>query len=388
MILTEYEAKQLLLKANLDVTAGPVITSESTSATLLTQQSFPCYVKAQVLHGNRGLLGLVKRANNLEELTTIVEELLKKNDNFGQRITQLAIEPALEFSESIYLSLSYDTSYRQLVVRYSPEGGEGMDERGDSVTVSPLSISLPPKEFGPRPELLPVLQQLWHVFTENDASLVEINPLVKTSAGKWVCLDAKIELESVAEFRHTEWAEYQQRSAMGRPPTQREAAALAVSRSDHRGAAGESFFEFPGGEIGVLAAGGGASALAMDALLAAGVRPANYTEHSGNPPREKVKALTDIILSMPDLKGLFVVGSNANFTDIYETMSGMIDSLLASPYAKQPNFALLVRRGGPRWEEAFAMIKERLANTSIKFELYGPDFSIINTATAMKKLLS
>jgi ATP-citrate lyase beta-subunit len=72
--------------------------------------------------------------------------------------------------------------------------------------------------------------------------------------------------------------------------------------------AGESFFEFSGGNIGVMASGGGASTLAMDALLSEGLKPANYTEYSGNPTREKVAALTNLVLSLPNLEALICCG--------------------------------------------------------------------------------
>jgi succinyl-CoA synthetase beta subunit len=252
-----------------------------------------------------------------------------------------------------------------------------------------LSVVEAPSSFAPAPELLVVVNKLWQLFLAHDATLIEINPLVKSSQAEgdqaWYCLDAKIELEDTASYRHPEWLDYPEKSAMGRPPTQREMLAHEVSRRDHRGVAGESFFEFAGGEIGVLAAGGGASILAMDALVAHGLKPANYTEHSGNPPREKVKAITDVILSIPDLKGLFVVGTNANFTDIFETLSGVVDSLLEQDLPD--HFPVLFRRGGPRWQEAFAMIDQRLTAPKFKVKTFGPDFPIVKTAIEMKELI-
>jgi ATP-citrate lyase beta-subunit len=405
MLLTEYEAKKLLAQAELEVPEHFLVTSDlvenkdnlQTHLNQLntdnTESKF--YVKAQVLHGNRAEQGLVLSATK-ETVADTITTILEKKDQHGQSISSALVEKAMIIESSIYIALRYDTVTRRLVCLYSDQGGTGMDERGESLQKISLSVLKQPQFFDQNPELLPVVQKLWKTFTENDATLVEINPLAKTP-NQFVCLDAKIELDDTAKFRHTQWSEYPERSAFGRPPTQLERQALQVSRSDHRGVAGESFFELPGGEIGVMASGGGASTLAMDALLAAGVKPANYTEYSGNPTREKVHALTNVVLSIPNLKGLYVVGSNANFTDIYETLAGVVDGLLESSYVQesvqnQQPFAILIRRGGPRWQEAFTMVEERLANyiqaKQIKIKLCGPNFPLLDTAQEMKNLLS
>lgn len=390
MKLTEYEGKELLNKAGLLTPEGVVVTTDTNSADIQTKienlsQTRSFFVKAQVLMGNRALNNLVIQATTPALATEQVQKLLGSTAPNGESINAVAIEAAIDINNTYYLSLSYDTSARRLIAAVSNQAGVGMDDRGETVQIQELSIQQAPSGCIAYPELNEVLVAAWQVFVDNDATLVEINPLAKTDSG-WVCLDAKIELEDKAAFRHADWQNYSQRSEMNRPPTPKELAAHEVSRSDHRGAAGESFFEFPGGNIGVLAAGGGASVLAMDALLAEGMQPANYTEHSGNPPREKVKKLADIILSIPNLHGLFVVGTNANFTDIYETLSGVVDSLEKSKYGA--GFAVLIRRGGPRWQEAFAAIKPRLASKGFTFKLLGPDFPISATAAEMKKLLT
>lgn len=383
MILTEHEAKVLLSSAGIAVPKGELVSPESS---LPAGISLPAMLKAQVLHGNRALSGLVKRAETSEQYREQQHALFQSRDSLGAPVTQLRVEEAVAFTDQHYLSLSYSTKTRTLVAQYSAVGGEGMDERGETLVTQELSVQNQPQEFAPNPALLPLLQQLWQLFVQHDLLLLEINPLVQIDK-QWVCLDAKVELDELATARHPEWSQYPERSALGRPPTQREQEAHRVSRSDHRGVAGESFFEFPGGSIGVMASGGGASTLAMDALLAEGLSPANYTEYSGNPTREKVAALTRVVLSLPKLEALFVVGSNANFTDIYETLAGVVDGLLESDYQKNPDFCVLIRRGGPRWEEAFTMVRERLSGTRYKLALFGPDFPLTQTAQELRKLL-
>lgn len=383
MLLTEAEGKAILQTAGVAVPKSILVSAANTG---LDQLTFPVYVKAQVLYGNRELQGLVKRADTLEDATRLIELFLSKTDNNHQPITEVLVEEAASFDHAYYLSISYDTRTRQPVIRFSTEGGAGMDDRGESIISLPISAITPLTIFEPLPAATQIINQLITVFFTNDATLLEINPLVETKTG-WVCLDAKIELESTASYRHPEWEQYPERSSLGRPPTAIEIAAQAASRTDHRGVAGESFFEFPGGTIGVLASGGGASTLAMDALMAEGLKPANYTEYSGNPPRPKVEALTKVVCSIPRLEAVYIVGSNANFTDIYETLAGVMDGFLASPYATQPGFVILIRRGGPRWEEAFAMVEERLTNTPVVYKLLGPDYPLVETATELTKLL-
>jgi succinyl-CoA synthetase beta subunit len=418
MLLSEIESKQLLSDQGLsipdnfllgfedflenpDLYGASKTGKEFKNSKIASAENF--FVKAQVLHGNRAQQGLVI-ASKKKDLNRKALSLFQKHDYFNNKIDQILIEEAVKYQKSYYLAIKYDTNTRTLVCLYSQQGGEGMDDRGDTVQTTTLSILKKPTNFKLDPELTSIVQKMWQVFISNDATLVEINPLVKTQTqnsftlkndNDWLCLDAKIELEDVASYRHPEWSQYPQRSAFGRPPTSLELRAQQISRSDHRGVAGESFFELPDGKIGVMASGGGASTLAMDALLLAGLKPANYTEYSGNPSREKVYQLTKVVLSLPNLKGLFIVGSNANFTDICETLSGVVDGFLESNYALRHSnskpFAILIRRGGPHWQEAFRMVEERLSEhirtRSIKIKLLGPDFPLLDTANEMKKLL-
>lgn len=382
MKLTEHEAKTLLKNYDVALSFGEQF-SVADFNTSDASIELPAFCKAQVLHGNRGEQGLVQRVASASELETLISDWRENQPD----VTQFTLEPAITFTESVYLSLGYDTRTRGVIIRYSQEGGVGMDERGSSISTTSISAIDEPTSFPPNPELVSTIKALWQAFKDLDATLLEINPLVKTADG-WTALDAKVELEDVAHSRHPEWETYGERSDMGRPPTEREKQAHEVSHSDHRGVAGESFFEFPGGNIGVMASGGGASTLAMDALLAAGLQPANYTEYSGNPTREKVEKLAEVVLSIPNLDALYVAGSNANFTDIFETLAGVIDGFLASDYSKKEGFIILIRRGGPRWQEAFEMVQERLANLPVTLKLCGPEYSLVQTAQDLAQLLT
>lgn len=381
MLLTEYEAKKILLDAGLSIPQAQLVEAPG----ILTEPPVDgAVVKAQVLHGNRALSGLVVVADNKDATSQAVSDIFSKKDAYGQPVEAVLVEEKIEFGQAYYISLGYDTHTRRLVCRFSAEGGVGMDERGNTLQVQELSVLNEPKTFSFLPELLPVVQKLWLVFTTHDAVLVEINPLVHSKKG-FVCLDAKIELEDAARFRHPEW-KHVSRAVGEKKRTPLEQKALAISRVDHRGVAGESFFEFPGGTIGVLASGGGASALVMDGLIHAGLKPANYTEYSGNPTAQKVQNLTELVAGIEGLEALLIVGSTANFTDIYETLKGVVDGVMQS--SLDNHFPIVIRRGGPRWQAAFAMIQESLPTSRFDVTLLGPDVPILDAVTVLQKVLA
>ncbi len=228
-----------------------------------------------------------------------------------------------------------------------------------------------------------LVNKLINLFFDNDATLLEINPLIKTKAGEFMALDAKIKLDDSALGRHKDW-DFPPRSAPGHTPTKREIEAKKIDEGDYKGVAGSAFFDIDG-DIAVMSSGGGASLTAMDALIKNGGRPANYTEYSGNPSKEKVQKLTKVVLSKPDLNGLWIVGAVANFTDVYETLSGIVEGLrqAQSELNTKFDFPIVIRRGGPRDKEAFEMLRQV---KDFDLHLYGEETSISQSAEIMAKL--
>lgn len=380
MRLFEHEAKALLRD-------NGFLTSQPITITSLSQLDVPapCVLKAQVLFGNRKQQGLIHVCQTQDQLSQAKEKLrqayatLELPDD-----TPILVEELLPYQEEFYLALRYDTVTRLPVVMFSQSGGTGIEARADEVMQTfPLhqlaNTSLPTLSAKISQDWL---QKLIKFFFENDLTLLEINPLVVHGADL-VSLDGKLELDDTAAFRHPNWADaFPPRTLFQRQPTQNEKKAKQVNAMDHRGVAGASYLDFEG-TIGILASGGGASLLAMDALLSTQLKPANYTEYSGNPPREKVKGLADIVLSKPGLEGLWVIGGHANFTDIYETLMGVMDGVEA---AKLPSgFPIIVRRGGPRMEEAFAALQDRAKNLGYHIEVFDSQFPITDTALVLEK---
>lgn len=385
MILYEFEGKELLAANGISIPASVLLGSPGEDFRL----RFPVVLKAQVMSGKRKDAGGIVICEKIPDFKFQISNLFGKTIN-NERVRKVLVEEKVAYSEpQYYLSISYDTDTRGPVLTISSSGGIGIEERGEVQTfpIDPMTQTVIPSKEGiqagsPIGSGMTVIgdnlvNKLIHLFFAQDMLLLEINPLVKAN-GNWVALDAKIKLDDCAAGRH-EW-KFAPRSAPGHVPTENEIAAKEIDEGDYRGTAGSTYFDLAG-DIAILASGGGASLTAMDALIKSGGRPANYTEYSGNPPKEKVAKLTQIVLSRPNIRGLWVVGAVANFTDIYETLSGFLEALRKTRPA--PKYPIVIRRGGPRDKEAFEMLKEV---KEFDLHLFGEETSITESAKIMSDL--
>ncbi len=373
MILFEFEGKELLAKLGVNTPASQLVHSAKEKINL----KYPVIIKAQVLSGKRKAAGGILEAENAKEAKSIISKLLRSVIN-KEKVETILVEEKVDFDKEYYLSVSYDTTIRSSVLSFASAGGTGIEERGaQHFKVDPIlyGVNLPKKHGIPEP-ILQVLPAFLNAFFSQDLLLLEINPLVINKKGNVVALDAKIKIDDEALPRHKDW-NFPPRSIPGYQQTEREIAAKKIDEGDYRGTAGSTYFELDG-DIAILASGGGASLTAMDALLKAGGKPANYTEYSGNPPKEKVEKLTKIVLSKPNLRGLWLVGAVANFTDIYETLSGFLEAL--RKITPKPKYPIVIRRGGPRDVEAFEMLR---GVKDFDLHLYGQEISMTESAKIM-----
>ncbi len=412
MILYEYEGKKLLVGSGIRVPNSQLVDSAGIRITIQA----PFILKAQVLSGKRADAGGIVKVKNEKEKIKKLEELFKKIIN-EEKVEKVLIEEKVEFKEEFYISITYDTDTRGPVLTISEQGGTGVEDlpaltagrQGEVKTfpINPITNSvilsgneesltnvrkdvseMNRESTASRAEIFYFVQdditkKLINLFFEADCLLLEINPLVRTKNG-WVALDAKVKLDETAKKRHEEW-NYPPRLVPGHAPTDREIEAKKIDETDYRGTAGSTYFDMDG-DIAVLSSGGGVSLTAMDALINFGGKPANFTEYSGNPPREKVNKLTKIVLSKPNIKGLWVIGTvAANFTDIYETLSGFIEGLREAE--KELNtkfeFPIVIRRGGPNESQAFEMLKKV---KDFDLHLQGEEMSIAQSAKMMVDL--
>lgn len=336
-------------------------------------------VKAQVLSGKRSKNSGVKFCSNADEVAQACELLFNATIR-GQYVAAVLIEEKLAIAAEHYLSITYDTNQKQPVFIYSHMGGVDIEDVPEAA-IQKQWLDIRQEKIT---AALPLVQPLWRCFLGEDARVAEINPLVKTRAGRWVAADAKVAIDDDAFFRHEDWKELEPRTMLGRLPTEREVAALKVDEGEayYRGTAGK-YIEMDG-DIAILFSGGGASIANMDALVKAGLKPANYTEYSGNPPREKVYQLAKIVLSKPGLKGLWIVGGVANFTDIAATFQGIVDAL----DEVKPTYPIVVRRAGPNEEEGMRLMRECAERHRLVVKLFGKETSMSQTARELAEMVN
>jgi len=392
MRLYEYEGKMLFRKAGIRVPRAWVIGRDS-DLSAVDCESWPKAVKAQTLRGGRGKAGGVLFPGDPAELRAAAGSLLG-SALFGEEVAHVLVEDKIAFDREYYLAVTYKGDLPCII--FSQQCGvdvESLSLTGPrGVIIDPIDISagLDSRQAhsilsrsGVREdaeELADIMLKLYKCFYANDALLAEINPLARSLDGLYIALDAKVELDDEARFRQKTLT-LPERRDYSRRTTDLELLALKNDHMDTRGAAGRMFYEIPGGDIVILASGGGTSSEALDSVYLHGGHPAVFTEYSGNPAAEKVKGLTKIALSYPgEIHGVWVVGGRANFTDIHETLvNGVLAGIRETPGFDR-RAPIVIRRAGLRDMEAFNTLRHIRDNEKYNIFLRGMETSIGESA--------
>ena len=379
MNLYEFEGKNLFAKHGIATPKGVVVwRGDDVKIKYQELGISSVVVKAQILAGKRGKNNGIKFCANSEEVEVAVAELFSVNIK-GQYVEAVLIEEKLDIAEEHYISITYDTITKQPVLIYSIAGGMDIEDVvEEKITKKLLDIRDENIALD-----LPGAEKLWQCFMQEDARVAEINPLIKTKDGQWVAADAKIALDDDAFYRHEEWNSLAPRTMMGRLPTERELSAKKIDEGEayYRGTAGK-YIEMDG-DVSVILNGGGASIANMDALIGVGLKPANYTEYSGNPPREKVYALAKVVLSKPGIRCLCMAGVVANFTNIKETFLGIIDALDEI----KPTYPIVVRRDGTESAEAFTLLAECAERNHLNIKMFKKEIGMSATAQILADMV-
>jgi len=352
MKLLEHEGKKILARYGVTVPVSALVQADTMSVVL----PYPLVLKSQVPVGNRKQAGGIVMVEQAEQFVPSRDKLFQTNIN-GHLPQCLLAEALIKAQAEHYVSFCYNTDTQSPALMLNKDGGTGISQ----ARIFSVDILLGVENFFVRnalaqagmptsAELIAVIKKLWNIFSAERALLVEINPLFQTEAGEFIAGDAKIILD--------------------------DAVVDPIARS----------FLNLAGDIGILASGGGASMLNIDILARAGGRAANYVEYSGNPPASIVKELTRTVLSKPNLRGCWVIGGTANFTDIYETMLGFAEGL--RELQPKPTFPIVVRRDGPRQAEAFAMLRQVAADEGYNLHLFGPEISMAESARKLLLLIN
>jgi len=385
--LYEFEGHRIFAKAGILSPFFIVCSNLSEVEQARKRLKFPIVAKVQVLAGKRGKNGGVKICANEKQLLEYCRQFFDQ-DFLGEKVRFIELCEKVDIVEENYISITYDTVLKIPFLLFSPKGGIDIEEvkknEPDSIARADIDPFAGPdkKELEKKSIPFDFSLRLWDVFWKYDCRLVEVNPFAKLGSGDLVAIDSKIILDDAGLSRHRD-LDVLPKGAISAVPSPRELEAKEIDAEDYRGSAGSKFIEFDG-DIAVLASGGGASLLVMDSLFDADGEPANYTEYSGNPPREKVEKLTKIALSREGLAGCLVAGAVANFTDIFETLSGFAEGLLQ--VRPKPLYPIVIRRGGPRQKEAYEMLSLLSKKEGFDIHLFGPETPISVAAKEMVEL--
>ena len=387
MKLYEFEGHRILSKVGIVSPFFAVASDLDEVKQARKRLKFQIVAKVQVLSGRRARSGGIKIVTTEKALKDFCKGMFGK-EFAGEEVRFVQLSQKVEIAEEHYISITYDTVKGSPFLLYSPVGGVEIEELArhnpEAVVRVDFDAQIGPLKRDLENVGVPVdfAQRLWDATSRYDCRLIEVNPLAKTQDGDFVAIDAKVILDDAGLARHRD-LEVLPKGTISAIPSKRELEAKKIDAEDYRGSAGSTFIEFDG-DIAILASGGGASLLVMDSVVAAGGAPANYTEYSGNPPKEKVEKLTKITLSADGLCGCLVAGAVANFTDIYETLGGFVDGLLKiKPTSKYP---IVIRRGGPRQKEAYAMLAKVAKKEGLDFHLFGPETPISVACRKMVEL--
>jgi citryl-CoA synthetase large subunit len=375
MKLKEFEGKQLLESSNILVSKGILVTN--------TFEPFEGekVLKVQTLAGGRGKAGGIKVVN-FEEAQELTTKFLNK-EFLNETITEILLDEKIEISHEYYLGIMFDTSKRKPILIFSEEGGVNIEDVRknfpEKVIIKEIDyLKGIDSNITTNLKIQEIITKLYDCFVKNDCRMIEINPLVETPEGKFVAVDCVAVLDDDARYR---WPIQFEERTDNRKSTKREITAHDIDRNDHRGVAGKTFIDLDG-DIAILTSGGGATMTLMDALIQFGGKPANFTEYSGNPPQEKVEALTRIVLDKENLSGLLVAGVVANFTNIYKTLQGVLNVLIE----KKPKFPIVIRRAGPHDEEAKEALMKAKEEHSLDIHYFDENTAMTEAAKIMVEL--
>ncbi len=362
MDLMEYQAKELFAKHDVPVTLGKTVESAADAKAAAEEIGKAVVVKAQVKVGGRGKAGGVKLAKTPEEAEEHASEILGM-DIKGHTVNRVLVAPAEEIEEEYYFSFLLDRADRRYLCIASVEGGVEIEEVAKSNPDAVKKIAIDPatgvdeakateivgeSEFPDalRDQAISFVQKLWTVFVEEDATLVEINPLARLAGDKLEALDGKVSLDDNAEFRHEDHEKFEDKDAADPLEAKAKAKGLNYVKLD--------------GAVGIIGNGAGLVMSTLDVVAYAGekhggVTPANFLDIGGGANSEVMANGLDVILNDEQVKSVFV-NVFGGITACDEVANGIVGALdILGDEATKP---LVVRLDGNNVEEGRRILDE------------------------------
>jgi succinyl-CoA synthetase beta subunit len=379
MDLLEYQGKQLFARHGVPVPAGKPASTVPEAVAAADEIGYPCAVKAQVQIGGRGKLGGIKIARDRAEAEQYADAILGM-DIRGLTVHEVWIEGASEIACEYYASVVFDRSAKAPLVMLSTKGGMDIeqvaDEDPDAIATLHVDPLLGFQDFHGRrlafeagvdaDVVRPVgamLAKLYEVFTAEEATLVEVNPLIVTPERDVRALDAKVTLDDNALYRHPENAALRDLSAEDPQEVMAKERGLTYVKLD--------------GNIGILANGAGLSMSTLDVVAEAGGSPANFLDAGGGSRADAITAAVEVILSDEKVKAvLFNIFGGITRCD--EVARGLIEAFAQI----EPQVPFVVRLDGTNGEEGRALLAEaKLPNVHAESTMDGAAAKVVELAS-------
>ena len=382
MNIHEHQAKEILKKFGMSIPNGIVIFDTKEIPDKINKlKSTNFVVKAQIHAGGRGKAGGIKIAKNRKQLKKIAEKLFGKilvthqTGTAGRKIKRLYIEETCDIAKEFYLSCLVDRTSSKIAFISSAEGGmdiekvaknspekivtvklnlsESINEKNAAKIIQPFALptKLKKKAFS-------IIQAIYKVLVEKDASLIEINPLILTKKDDLLCLDAKINFDDNALYRHPDIVSLKDSNEEDPIESEAKKHDLSYIKLD--------------GKIGCMVNGAGLAMATMDIIKLYGSEPANFLDVGGGASKEKVSAAFKIIMSDKNVKGILInIFGGIMRCDVLA--QGLVEA------AKETNLSvpLVVRLAGTNVE----LGKEILKKSNLKI------ISANNLADAAEKII-
>tara|TARA_Y100000814_G_scaffold114448_2_gene81357 strand:- start:7142 stop:8293 length:1152 start_codon:yes stop_codon:yes gene_type:complete len=356
MNIHEYQAKQILTKFGVNTPKGIAVLSSDDIPKTISDMGGPVWVvKAQIHAGGRGKAGGVKICKSYEEAISEAEQMFGKvlvthqTTSAGKEVSRIYVEEGCDIGSEFYLGCVVDRATGQITIMASREGGVDIEEVAAKNPEKIINVKIDPASgyqafHGRRiayslglsgsevKECVALISKIYTAFSDIDASVLEINPLVLTKDKKLIALDAKINFDDNALFRQPEIKAMQDE-------TEEEPAELEAAKHDL------NYIKLDG-TIGCMVNGAGLAMATMDIIKLSGGEPANFLDVGGGASREKVSEAFKIILSDKSVKGILV-----NIFGGIMRCDVIAEGIIAAVHEVKIDVPLVVRLEGTNVEE-------------------------------------
>jgi len=358
--LLEFQGKQFFAQYGIPVSDGAATDNVDDAVSIADRVGYPVVVKAQVHTGGRGKAGGVKLAENADECRTHATNILGL-DIKGHIVETIWVEHASDIAEEYYVSFTLDRSAKLHLGMLSAQGGVEIEAVADENPDAIAKIHIDPvvglseaqcRQWVQAANLNPaandgavdILLKLYTAYTDGDADLVEINPLILKPTGEVHALDAKVSLDSNAIYEHPDYAQYD----------------ATQPRDDREKAAHEKGLQYVGleGSVGVIANGAGLAMSTVDVVNQVGGRPANFLDIGGGANADVMAGALEVINNDSEVKSIFI-NIFGGITRGEEVANGIIEAMKRVSI----DAPIVIRLDGTNADEGRAILEPHLNDT-------------------------